>query len=352
MNFNFILDEDYLAYFILNRGMFYESRGIKNIFKLSDDIGYKKILEEEILDLSIYLSNNEIKKLIDEFVLTDKFNEIYKLYSSEDKYAAAIKILKNVININDNNLNELKDSLWFKYTEGYRTLLNINSYNPSYFMLDKDVKKTIQTLKEADEFKKIYRETELYLKSIREYWENNQHIINQFLKKVLRIDFNLEIKVYISHPNTCVGYSFGNNNVAWGHYNGVGDSNYNLIYLVHEGLHCLIPFGNNETDIECYIKHTIIELIADYELYSSLKGESTLNEGHPYLNEYRKFIYPYWLMYIGLEDFEREQRMKKDLVEYPNMILEDNFCLSKMNIHEFIAFCVKKYLKDMKTYMR
>lgn len=57
-------------------------------------------------------------------------------------------------------------------------------------------------------------------------------------------------------------------------------------------------------------------------------------------------------MYMGLDDFQKEQRMKKDLVEYPNLILEDNLCLSKMNIHEFINFCVKKYLKDMKLYKR
>ena len=142
------------------------------------------------------------------------------------------------------------------------------AYVNFYFLLDNDVKKTIKILKETDEFKRIYKETELYLKGIKEFWENNQHSINQFLKRVLRIEFDLEIKVYISHPNTCVGYSFGNNNVAWGHYNGIDDSNYNLIYLVHEGLHCLMPFGKDETDIECYIKHTIIELISDYELYS------------------------------------------------------------------------------------
>lgn len=132
MNFNFILDENYLAYFILNRKMHNESKeieDIKKVFRSNNDVGYKKILEEDILDNKIYLSNIKIKKLIDAFILTDKFNEIYKLYQNESKYVVAIKILKNVIKIVDYELENTKEDLWVKYMDGYRTLLNMNCYN-------------------------------------------------------------------------------------------------------------------------------------------------------------------------------------------------------------------------------
>ena len=132
MNFNFILDENYLAYFILNRKMHNESKeieDIKKVFRSNNDVGYKKILEEDILDNKIYLSNIKIKKLIDAFILTDKFNEIYKLYQNESKYVAAIKILKNVIKIVDYEFENTKEDLWVKYMDGYRTLLNMNCYN-------------------------------------------------------------------------------------------------------------------------------------------------------------------------------------------------------------------------------
>lgn len=42
MNFNFILDEDYLAYFILSGKMHNESKqieNIKNMFRSNNDIG-------------------------------------------------------------------------------------------------------------------------------------------------------------------------------------------------------------------------------------------------------------------------------------------------------------------------
>lgn len=349
MNINFILDENYLAYFILSSKMHNESKqieNIKNVFRSNNDIGYKKILEEDILDTEIYLSDIKIKELIDNFILTDKFNEIYKSHNNESKYVVAIKILKNVIKIEDVELENTKEDLWFKYMDGYRTLLNMNCYNPTHFLLDNDVKRTIKVLKELDEYKKIYDESKLYLENVKKCWENNQRYINEYLRKVLRINFNIDINVYISHPNNCEGYSFGNNNVAWGHYKGLEDPNYNLTYLVHEVLHCILPFELGENELESGIKHTVIELISDYELYSSLKGESTLNEGHPYLDEYRKFIYPYWLRYIGLDDVQIIQRLKKDGIS-----LEDftsTMEVENMNIKDFIKLCIDMFQTNTK----
>jgi len=106
----------------------------------------------------------------------------------------------------------------------------------------------------------------------------------------------------------------------------------------------LLPFDKDETEVRSYIKHTIIELISDYELYSLLKSKSTLNEGHTYLNEYRRFIYPYWLMYIGLDDNQIKQRMERDSVEFSELIDLEKVDISKMNIQQFIDFCGEIYL--------
>lgn len=112
--------------------------------------------------------------MIDNFILTDKFNEIYKSHDDESKYVVAIKILKNVIKIEDTEFENPKEDLWFKYMEGYRTLLNMNCYNPTHFLLDNDVKRTIEVLKESDEYKKIHDEAKLYLDNVKNCWENNQ----------------------------------------------------------------------------------------------------------------------------------------------------------------------------------
>ena len=346
MNFNFILDKDYLAYYILSTKMYNESIEISNIKdKLikNNDLGYKKISEQELLDSSIYLEDDNIKKLIAEFIATDKFNQIYKIYNKDSKENIALKILKGFIQVDDENLEKLKDDLWGKYMESYRKLLNMGSYNPTIFLLDKDVMNTINYLKSTNEFQKLYKETELYINNVKKYWEENKDRINKYLKDILKVDIDINLNVYMSHPNCYEGYSFGENNVAWGHYKGIDDPNYNLTYLVHEGLHHLLPFGVNDNELVCYIKHSIIELASDYELYSLLKNESTLNHGHPYLEEYKKIIYPYWLRYIGLNDSQIEERLVKDSIGDDNYVQIEDINEANMDVYKFVNFLVKEW---------
>lgn len=350
MDLEFILDENYLAFFVLNRTMFNECNEIKKIkdtLFLNNTLGYKKILEEELLDINIYLKEKSIKELIDNFISTKKFEEIYKLYNIDSKEEVALKFLKNMINFDNDKLEKLKDELWFKFMDGYHTLLNMNSFNPKIFLEDNDVIKVINDIKSTDEFKKIYKETELYFLNVKTDWEKQKLKINDYLKSVLKMQFNVKSQVYITHPNTYKGYSFDNNKIVWGHYKGISDSNYNIVYLVHEWLHCLLPFEKNEPEINANIKHSIIELISDYELYSQLKGKSTLKEGHSYLDDYKKFVYPYWLRYIGLDEEQIKQRLEKDSVEYLQFDDIKSTDFSYMNIYQFMDYCVEKYLASL-----
>lgn len=346
MNFNFILDGDFLAYRILEREMHNESEEMKDVkhkLLLNNKLGFRKILGEEIVDPVVFIANNnDVNKLIDELISTKKFDNIYKLYNNTSKEVIAIKILNGTLE-EDEELTQIKNNLWYKYMDAYKSIFNIRFSNFSNFLLDNDIKKIIKEFKKTEVFKKMYIETEIYLTNVKKYWEENKNIINQYLKKNLKTDFDIKPTVYILHPETYTGYSFDSDKIAWGHYKGVEDLNYNITYLVHEGLHCLIPFGKDETDDECNIKHSIIELISDYELYSLLKGESTLKEGHSYLNAYKKFIYPYWLRYIGLDDNQIIQRLKKDSVRSSDLFDIKTSDISIMNIQQFIDFCTEKY---------
>ena len=346
MNFNFILDKDYLSYYILNRKMYNENAEISKIKdKLikDNDLGYKKILGQEILKNSIYFDDVNTKKLIKDFINTDKFNQIYKIYNNDSKENIAIKLLKGFAHIDDNELEKVKDNLWEKHMESYRKLLNMGSYNPTIFLLDKDVMNTINYLKSTNEFQKLYKETKLYIDNVERCWNENKDRINKYLKDILKVEIDIKLNVYISHPNCYNGYSFGENNVVWGHYKGIEDSNYNLVYLVHEGLHHLIPFEVNDNELVCYIKHSIIELASDYELYFLLNNESALTYGHFYLKKYKKIIYPYWLRYIGLNDYQIKERLEKDSINVDNYIKINNNDEANMNIYEFVNFLVKQW---------
>lgn len=355
MDFNFILDKNYIAYYILSTKMYNESNEIHNLKEMllkDNDIGYKKILEQELLDSEIYLNDINIKKLIDEFINTNIFKQLYIKYNNNSKENIALKILKGFIQVDDNELERIKDNLWSKHMDAYRKLLNMNSYNPTIFLLDKDVMNSINHLKNTSEFKKIYEETKTYMDNVKKYWNEYKDKINEFLNKIIKNNLDVSLNVYVSHPNCYEGYSFGENNVAWGHYKGIEDPNYNLVYLVHEGLHHLIPFENTDNELVCYIKHSIIELASDYELYSLLKEESTLDQGHPYLKEYKEIIYPYWLRYIGLNDYQIKKRLEKDLVSTDNYVQIGDKKESNMDIYEFINFLITKWddiIKSLKN---
>ena len=194
-----------------------------------------------------------------------------------------------------------------------------------------------------EEFQKLYKETKLYIDNVERCWNENKDRINKYLKDILKVEIDIKLNVYISHPNCYNGYSFGENNVVWGHYKGIEDSNYNLVYLVHEGLHHLIPFEVNDNELVCYIKHSIIELASDYELYFLLNNESALTYGHFYLKKYKKIIYPYWLRYIGLNDYQIKERLEKDSINVDNYIKINNNDEANMNIYEFVNFLVKQW---------
>ena len=339
MIFNFIIDENYLAYFILNREMYNESDELMKIKKdLEDDIGYKKIIQQEILNTSIYLKDNNTYDLINELISTNIFKDIYVDYTNESKEVIAIKVLKNLIAEDNEELDNLKEDLWNKYREPYQKLLNVGFYSPIPYLLDKDVLKTINDFKNADEFKRLYNETKEYFNYVKDNWNDKKDLINEYLNKILKIEINTKINVYITHPNTYTGYSFSGNNIAWGHYLGINDPIYNLTYLIHEAMHSIFPFERDEDKEKCNIKHAIIELISDYELQSLLKNKSTLKEGHPYLIDYKKKIYPYWLKYIGLNAEEFNKRLDKDQIDINKLKYEDKD-ISNLNINEFINFC-------------
>ncbi len=169
------------------------------------------------------------------------------------------------------------------------------------------------------------------MQEIKKDWQENKSNINTYLNNTLKTENDNTYNVNVTHPQTKIGCTFGENNIIWGHENGVKDTNYNLTYLVHESLHNFISISKkNKTDYN--INHSIIELISDYELYSLLLKKSTYNEGHGITKEYRASIYPYWLQYIGLSEEDIKKRFDFDCVEYKDY---EKIDFSNRNIFDF-----------------
>jgi len=199
--------------------------------------------------------------------------------------------------------------------------------NPKY----NSVLEYYQSLPEMKEKTKIAEE---YCKDINEFWDNNLQVTRYFYQNILKIDYedvDKEILIYVSNPESCIGSYLGNDKVLWGHENGVADPWYNFVYLHHEILHSVMPRPADETKDN--LNHAIIELATDNELWSELSGESKFGEGHFYLKSEREYLYPYWLLYLGLNKQQIAERNLHDSVLIND--LEPDQQLANMNIFQF-----------------
>lgn len=206
----------------------------------------------------------------------------------------------------------------------------------SYSLLLKDIKSNeidnniILELQQQDFFRNYYEKAKKNLERIQNNWEKNSDRINLFLNKIFKKEFTLDLTCIIVPPSLNTGTSIENNQIVWGHVNGVNDENYDLVYLVHESLHSYF-FKNDLT-------HTIIENIADIELAKFLNKTGGY-ECHEDLKSMHIKILPFWNLYLnkGLEEIERENEINnisydpKDFEKYRDKIR----C---MDIDEFVEF--------------
>lgn len=206
----------------------------------------------------------------------------------------------------------------------------------SYSLLLKDIKSNeidnniILELQQQDFFRNYYEKAKKNLERIQNIWKKNSDRINSFLKKIFKKEFTLDSTAIIVPPSLNTGTSIGNNQIVWGHVNGVNDNNYDLVYLVHESLHSY--FEKND------LTHTIIENIADIELAKYLNKTGGY-ECHEDLKSMHIKILPFWNLYLnkGKTEIERENKINnisydiKDFEKYRTKI-------SRMNIDEFVEF--------------
>lgn len=300
-----------------------------------------------------------------------------------DKHYLLMKMIENKSNIDE--LNSWKCDILSNLL-GREVIEEIEDNNSSieeYFVsgksilsddsLDLKVSKAMKT----EIFIKYYKECLDYLNLVKFAWENISTKINDWFKKVVKLNVSKRmINVYISHPKLNTGKCVNQSSIFWGHWRGLEDINYNIVYLCHECLHALLPssvcmpegmklyYDKEENvsaqehwknlnslikdyykifDFEFDVIHTVIELISDNELYTILSGVSKYEEGHNdsqySLTRYKKLILPYWFLYLGLSSEDISLRI-------PDFTYSDDVKGSIFNsIESFISFLIDSQIR-------
>ncbi len=277
-------------------------------------------------------------------------------------------LIARIINSRDKNLENAKDIY-----EIQKLIAEGKDVKIPQHLIDK-----VREVEGSSEFQQLYKENLEYMDSIKEYYQGNREKIEGYLR-TLGIDLNdLQLTSFISHPTFNAGQNMGGNIFFFGHSRGVEDKNYNIIYLIHESLHSFIPYNKYSTMRKAYeemqvsgtwdsywnslsqeerdkynqdysnevnIIHSIIELTTDNELYTRLSGKTTYTEGHEDLANTKKTLYPYWFLYLGLNEDEVSKRIP---LEHLNMEVYNNPKIIERirkisSISEFIELCLNDF---------
>ncbi len=238
---------------------------------------------------------------------------------------------------------KLKQKIWINYKNEYN-----NIYKDKTLML-KDIKNYIPNddtiyniVLEAKDYQKLKKETEKYRLEVLKLWNRK---LTMYLSKILKKELQ-EYTIFIVNDRFDILEVNKINNqmtLILGKKINKQDS-YKLIIDI------LTILVKNE--IKTYkgsnqmIADAIIELATYNELATNLTNNSHYFMGNGRLVSIKRQLYPYWLMYLGVEKEQMKEYMSRDKIvfdldKYPYQ--ED---LKESTLEEFIDFCIshKKYM--------
>lgn len=258
--------------------------------------------------------------------LNFKINKYYLLFHAmKEEYFP----FREWVNLQNKLWEISSDSYWFLFNPSMRDMIfakiftqseNDNNLDNFLDILKNDSKKIIAAAFKYEEFARLYKETEEYLKSLEKEWESKQEKIIMTTEEILGEKLpEIKINVIVTHPKLRNGITLPESNViCWGHSEDW--ENYSMVYLMHETLHLILDKKLGRGNLT----HAIIELISDQELRVRLnnKGvyfqEAKENVGHTFLLKLEKALLPHWKKYLKSEDkniknFYEEMKNKPEI---------------------------------------
>ena len=246
------------------------------------------------------------------------------------------------------DMHNLKQKIWQSHKKEYslvhkdkkEILKELENYIPN----DDLVYNLIET---SPYYKRIKTETNKYRNNILEIWDKNKRKHTRDLNNILKTELKKEYKICVIHPNLdVVETDFDANIMTIGKKIITRDKDNFLTYLMYKIVKNEI--NRLKTD-EKDILDAVIELAITNELYTRVTKESKYKIGKKDLRPFKERIYPYWLMYLGVELEDFDKYMVRDNIFFDKNRYKYETLLKKIDIYGFIAFLIKNKRKVLKT---
>ena len=237
----------------------------------------------------------------------------------------------------------LKQKLWNTYKVEYNETFkdkNLIMKDPKNFIPNDDT--IYNNVLEERGYEKIKKQTEKYRREIMKVWDKNKKETDNLYNNIIRKEIpeytffvvNKELNI-INHPqegSLVIGKK-------------IDDHNPTSILLEMN----MIILNNNikkyKAEEAVYMK-AILELAVLNEYATNLTKKSCYISGDNNLITLKRSLYPYWLMYLGVPKDKFLSYMMRDKISFDIKKYPYEKELKKMNIEEFIDFCIrnKRYM--------
>ena len=231
-----------------------------------------------------------------------------------------------------------KQKLWLIYKKEYKKIENDKDEILSdYKNFIPDDNTLYDLIEDSSVFPVLIKDVEHHRIKLMKEWDLIKRKVNKELSNILRIE-NDTYQVIVLHPSMESELSsFNAKSIGWGKKADLEDSFVTILKMITLILKEKVHYQDN-TDED--IKNAILELAVENEVYTRMR-ESNYFEKNQELLSIKKDLYPYFLMYLGinLEDttpYMMRDNMAFDIEKYTNEIQ-----LRNLDIFEFIDFVVR-----------
>ena len=232
----------------------------------------------------------------------------------------------------------LKQKLWDTYKDQYNAMFkdksNILKDYKNFIPNDDTIYNILLTEKD---YEKLRKRVDKYRLEVMKLWDKNKKVTDNLVSNILRLNLpnynffivNKELNI-IDHPT--------NDSLIIGKEI---DSKDPLKLLLD--INMSIASNNIKSYKEQYVKFkkTILELAIYNEYATRLTKRSCYQSGSPALSSLKRWLYPYWLMYLGVPQDEFPTYMMRDKIVFDTKKYAYEKELKKISIEEFIDFCIR-----------
>ncbi len=241
------------------------------------------------------------------------------------------------------SIHKLKQKIWINYKEEYNKVFKDNSLmlkDPKNFIPNDDTIYNI--VLESKDYEKIKKQTERFRIKLLQNWDENKKIAVQELKDILRFDIRLYHILVVSDQLNIMDTSLVKgsrvNTFVWGKKIEDNNPTSNIINLVYQVV--MKELKEYQREYQDIVK-AIVELAILNEFATRITGITHYLTGDSTLKYLKRQIYPYWLMYLGVEKDKMMEYMMRDKIGFDISNYTYERQLKKLDLYAFIDFCIR-----------